>query len=148
MQHECYFFESKDGDKHAEAVATIMAAIADCKGIAGGQAVGKLITDYTRIPAEKVKKDGENYVFDFRIEGEMDELVKFNDLGSIYGDIENEVVYFKAKHSNTFLAPLERSKVIEVLKKDAKSPEDGEAAKAVLQILKNWAELDDDDIVE
>jgi hypothetical protein len=148
MQHECYFFESKDGDKHAEAVATIMAAIADCKGIAGGQAVGKLITDYTRIPAEKVKKDGENYVFDFRIEGEMDELVKFNDLGSIYGDIENEVVYFKAKHSNTFLAPLERSKVIEVLKKDAKSPEDGEAAKAVLQIFKNWAELDDDDIVE
>jgi hypothetical protein len=107
-----------------------------------------LITDYTRIPAEKVKKDGENYVFDFRIEGEMDELVKFNDLGSIYGDIENEVVYFKAKHSNTFLAPLERQKVIEIIKKDAKSPEDGEAAKAVLQILKNWAELDDDDIVE
>lgn len=148
MQHNAYFFEPKDGDKHAEGIATIMAALADCKGIAGGKAVGKLITEYTRIPAEKVKKDGDNYVYDFRIEGEMDELVEFPSLGSIYGDTENEVVYFKAKHPNTFLAPLERIKVIEIIKKDTKSPENGEAAEAILQIFRDWAELDDEDIVE
>ena len=148
MQHKCYFFESKDGDKHAESIATIMAAFADVKGVASGKAVGRLITDYTRIPADKVKKDGENYVFDFHVEGEMDELVEFPSLGSIYGDSENEVVYFKAKHSKTFLAPLERRKVIEIIKKDTKNPENCGAAKAVLQIFKDWTELDDEDIVE
>ena len=148
MQHNAYFFEPKDGDKHAETIATIMAAFADVRGDDSGKAVGRLITDYTRIPADKVKKDGENYVFDFYIEGEMDELVEFPSLGSIYGDSKNEVVYFKAKHSKTFLAPLERMKVIEIIKKDTKSPENGEAAEAILQIFRDWAELDDEDIVE
>lgn len=148
MQHECYHFEPKDGDKNAETIATVMAAIADVKGIAGGVAVGKIISGYTRIPDDKIKKDGENYVYDFRIEGEMDELVEFETLGSIYGDVKNEIVYFKAKHRNTFLAPLEREKALEFIKKDLKDSEKRTMAKAVLEMFNEWAELDDEDIVE
>lgn len=148
MQNHAYFFESKDGDERAERIATIMAAIADIRGIAGGIAVGKLISEYARIPANKVTKNGDNYVYDFRIEGEMDELVEFETLGSVYGDVKNEVIYFKAKHRNTFLAPLEYEKAMKVLKQDLSDPENKESAKAIITLFKEWTELDDEDIVE
>jgi hypothetical protein len=148
MENDLYTFEPKNGDKNAEAIATIMAAIADHKGIAGGKAVGKLIENYGRLPLKKCQKKDDKYVYDFRIEGELEELVAFESLGSIYGNMENEVVYFKARHAKTFLAPLERAKAVECIKKDLKDPEKAEAADAILQILSNWTELDDDDIVE
>ena len=147
MQHECYHFEPKDGDKNAETVATIMAAIADVKGIAGGVAVGKIISGYTRIPDDKVKKDGENYIYDFRIEGEMQEYMETT-FGSLYADEKKEVFYFDPSKKG-FMESILKKKFYDSIKADLNSedPEKQLGAECVMNILRDWTELDDEDII-
>lgn len=92
------------------------------------------------------EKDGK-LVYDLRVKGEMEEYVETK-LGSLYADSKNEVFYFDSAKKG-FMEPILEKKFYESIKADldSKDPEEQLGAECVMTIIKDWTELDDDDIV-
>ena len=92
------------------------------------------------------EKDGK-LIYDFTIEGEMQEYVKTK-FGSLYGDPDTEVYYFDFTKKG-FMEPILKRKFCENIKADLDSddPEKRLGAEGVAHIFENWTELDDEDIV-
>jgi hypothetical protein len=117
-------------------------------GIKNGEVVKAIHESFEPLPEKHLKKDGDKYLYDFYIQGDMDAYVSEDTLGILYGDEKNEVYFFEAKHKG-FMAPILRKKFFKGIAEDLKS-EDGEkrsAAVAIGTICKEWTELDEEDIV-
>jgi hypothetical protein len=92
------------------------------------------------------EKDGK-LIYDFRVEGEMQEYVETK-FGSLYADSKVEVFYFDSAKKG-FMEPILKKKFYESIKADLNSEDSEEqlGADCVMNIIKDWTELDDDDIV-
>jgi hypothetical protein len=150
IKNHFYHFEAKEGldRKHALVLAMGIAVMAANEGIKNGHIVKAIHESFESLPEEHLKKEGDKYLYDFYIQGDMHAYVTENTLGILYGDEKNEVYYFEAKHKG-FMTPILRKKFFEGIAKDLKS-EDSEkraAAVAVGTICKEWTELDEEDIV-
>lgn len=96
---------------------------------------------------EDVKEKDGKFTYDFRIEGEMQEYVETK-VGSLYADSKVETFYFDSAKKG-FMEPILKKKFYEGIKADLDSedPEKQLGAECVMEIIKDWTELDDDDIV-
>jgi hypothetical protein len=92
------------------------------------------------------EKDGK-FIYDFRIKGEMQEYVETK-VGSLYADAKKETFYFDSAKKG-FMEPILKKKFMNGIKADLNSedPEKQLGAECVMEIIKDWTELDDDDIV-
>jgi hypothetical protein len=92
------------------------------------------------------EKDGK-FIYDFRIKGEMQEYVETK-VGSLYADAKKEPFYFDSAKKG-FMEPILKKKFMNGIKADLNSedPEKQLGAECVMEIIKDWTELDDDDIV-
>ena len=86
-------------------------------------------------------------VYDYQIEGEMDKYVN-SKIGSLYADKENEVFYFDSAKKG-FMEPILKKRFCTGVKADLNSDdvEKQFGAKFIMNIIENWTELDDEDIV-
>jgi hypothetical protein len=150
IKHELYFFEPKEGveREHALAIATGISVLAAHRGIKNGKVVAAIHERYAHLPEKHVKKDGDKYLYDFYIQGEMDAYVTEDTLGILYGDQENEVYFFDSKYKG-FMEPILKKKFFDGIAKDleSKEAERRAAAIAVEEIKHDWTELDENDIV-
>ena len=96
---------------------------------------------------EDVKEKDGKFTYDFRIEGEMQEYVETK-VGSLYADSKVETFYFDSAKKG-FMEPILKKKFYEGIKADLDSedPERQLGAECVMEIIKDWTELDDDDII-
>lgn len=96
---------------------------------------------------EDVKEKDGKFIYDFRIEGEMQEYVETK-VGSLYADSKVETFYFDSAKKG-FMEPILKKKFYEGVKADLDSedPEKQLGAECVMEIIKDWTELDDDDII-
>ena len=96
---------------------------------------------------EDVKEKDGKFTYDFRIEGEMQEYVETK-VGSLYADSKVETFYFDSAKKG-FMEPILKKKFYEGVKADLDSedPEKQLGAECVMEIIKDWTELDDDDII-
>ena len=150
VKNQFYHFEPKEGiDRKLALIAAVgIAVMAADQGIKNGQVVKAIHENFESLPEKHLKKEGDKYLYDFYIQGDMGAYVTENTLGILYGDEKNEVYFFEAKHKG-FMAPILKKKFFEGIAKDLKS-EDSEkrsAAVAIGTICKEWTELDEEDIV-
>jgi hypothetical protein len=150
FKNELYYFEPKEGidRKTAMITAVAFAVMASRRGIENGKAIRAIHENFEHLPEKHVNKDGDKYTYDFFISGDMHEFVSEDSMGSLYGDEEKKVYFFEAKMKG-FLAPILRKKFFEGILNRLKSedPEEKAMAIAVREILKDWTELDEDDII-
>ena len=92
------------------------------------------------------EKDGK-FIYDFRIEGEMQEYMETT-FGSLYADEKKEVFYFDPSKKG-FMESILKKKFYDSIKADLNSedPEKQLGAECVMNILRDWTELDDEDII-
>lgn len=144
-----YFRSAKEGmpDEVANAAAEAMAHIAVLKG--AKSAVAALIVHEKFEPLKKkdIKEENGKLIYDFTVEGEMQEYVETK-YGSLYADAKKEAFYFDSAKKG-FMEPILKKKFYEDIKADLNSdnPDDQLGAECTLDIIKNWTELDDEDIV-
>lgn len=150
FKNELFYLEPKEGLSRKEAMLTAMAiAVAAAqKGIKNGKAVLAIHERFALLPEKHVKKDGDKYVYDFYIQGDMHDYITEDSMGVLYGDEENKVYFFEPKLKG-FLAPILKRKFFEGILENRKSEDEEKKAMAigVREILKDWTELDENDIV-
>lgn len=154
IEHQLYWFQPNKDFPHpedAERISTIIAAVCDIKGVKQAKIVGKIIENFVRLDDKDVKttEDPEKVNFEFFIQGDLFAYVSEPTLGTLYGNTDKEVFFFEPTHKG-FMGPILKKKFREGILQDVKS-EDLEkkvAAIAVIEILDNWVELDEEDIVK
>jgi hypothetical protein len=150
FKNELFYFEPKEGLDRKMAMVTAMAisVMASHRDIENGKAIRAIHENFEHIPEKHVKKEGDKYIYDFRVEGEMHDYITEDSMGVLYGDEENKVYFFEAKLKG-FLAPILKRKFFEGILENRKSEDEEKKAMAigVREILKDWTELDESDIV-
>ena len=124
--------------------ATVLAAL----GVEHARVIVALYENFAEAPEKDVTKDGENYKYDFYVQGDLELFVETK-YGCLYGSHEHEAYFFKSAHPG-FLAPIELSKFVEGIERDIHGDDEDNktSAELVKEILKKWVELDEEDIVE
>lgn len=150
FENKVFFFESDDEDipyltavQASEAKAMIDYATDD----ESASAALYIHEKCNLLDKEEVQKKGDKFIYDFKIKGEMVKVVKTK-VGSLYADKENQAYYFDSLHKG-FMEPLLKKNFCRCVKEDLDS-EDSErqlGAQCVMSILKDWTELDDEDII-
>lgn len=148
MDNGRFFLESEDDKELAKMVAAVFAKTAAEHGDEGAEILLTILKTFNEVPDEHVEKCDENYRYSYLIEGELVPLVKTG-MGCFYANKEDEVFYFDTPHDG-FIRRIEMEKFIEGLDKDRHSDdaERSKAANAILKILKNWTELNKEDVYE
>lgn len=146
IKNRMFYFEPTEGHNRraARMTATVLAAL----GIEAARAIEVLYEDFAEVSEKDITKDGENYKYDFHVQGDLELFVETK-YGCLYGSHEHETYFFKSAHPG-FLAPIEFSKFIEGIERDihGDNEDDKTGAELVKEILKTWVELDKEDIVE
>lgn len=144
-----YFKSAKEEmpDEVANAAAEAMAHIAVLKGAKSAVAALIVHEEFELLEKEDIEEKDGKLTYDFRIEGEMEEYVEAK-VGSLYADAEKRAFYFDSAKKG-FMEPILKKKFYEGVKADLDSedPEKQLGAECVMDIIKNWIELDDEDIV-
>jgi hypothetical protein len=150
LKNRMFFFKSTRENlpyhvavKAAEAMANIVVA----KGAKSAVPALLVHRECAVLNEGDVQEKDDKLIYDFRVEGEMEEYVETK-VGSLYADAKNEVFYFDSAKKG-FMEPILKKKFYEGIKADLSSndPEDQLGAECVMDIIKDWTELDDDDIV-
>jgi len=150
MKTKFYYFKSaKEGmpDEVANAASEAMAHIAVLKGAKSAVAALVIHEKFELLKKKDITEKDGKLIYDFTIEGEMEEFVETK-YGSLYGDADKEAFYFDSAKKG-FMEPILKKKFYEGIKADLDSddPEEKLGAECVIDIIKNWTELDEDDIV-
>ena len=145
LEHEVLYVESEEEDAYDKMYAITCLACID--EVEKAVAIKKMIENFARLTKDQVKKDGENYSFDFGISGELEVAVS-NKFGTLYTSSEHHAWYFEAKHPNTFLEKIEFEKFVENIFHDLADCEASLNALSVLVVMKEWVKLDNKDIVK
>ena len=144
-----YFKSAKEGmpDEVANAAAEAMAHIAVLKGAKSAVAALVIHEKFELLKKEDITEKDGKLSYDFRIEGEMEEYVETK-VGSLYADSEKKAFYFDTAKKG-FMEPILKKKFYEGIKADLDSddPEEKLGAECVMDIIKDWTELDDEDII-
>lgn len=153
-EHRLYWFQPNKDFPHPEdagRISTVMAAVCNIKGIKTAKVVNHIIENFVRLDDKDVKttENSEKVNYEFYIQGELSAYVEEPTLGTLYGNSDKEVFFFEPTHKG-FMGPILKKKFREgiSLDLDSKDLEKKAAAVAVIEILDNWVELDDDDIVK
>jgi len=144
-----YFKSAKKGmpDEVANAASEAMAHIAVLKGAKSAVAALIIHEKFELLKKEDVEEKDGKLIYDFTIGGELTEYVETK-YGSLYGDPEKSAFFFDASKKG-FMEPILKKKFMEGIEADLDSddPEEKLGAECVMDIIKNWTELDEDDIV-
>ena len=150
LKNHMFFFKStKENLPYHVAVkaAEAMANIAVAKHAKSAVPALLVHRECALLNKEDVQEKDGKLIYDFRIEGEMQEYVETK-FGSLYANDKVEVFYFDSAKKG-FMEPILKKKFYEGIKADLSSndPKDQLGAECVMDIIKDWTELDDDDIV-
>lgn len=145
-----YYFKSAKKempDDVAHAASEAMAHLAVLKGAKSATAALIIHEKFELLKKKDIEEKDGKLIYDFRIEGEMQEYVETK-FGSLYADSEKEAFYFDSAKKG-FMEPILKKKFYEGIKADLDSedPEKQLGAECVIEIIKNWTELDDEDII-
>lgn len=147
-EEKMYFFEPVEGieEDTATRAATLMAALACQADTKAAKFVAAIYEKCDAIKKEYLKKDGDNYILDAKLDGELEALVE-SKYGILYGNGDEKLFFFDTPHTG-FLRQIELEKFVEGIHNDIESDDDERqlGAEIVEEILKNWAELDPEDI--
>lgn len=147
-EEKMYFFEPMEGleENAATKLATLMAAIACHADSNAAKFVAAIYERCDAVKKEYLKKDGDNYILDARLSGELEALVE-SKYGTLYGNDDEKLYFLDTPHPG-FLRQIELEKFVEGIHADTES-DDAErqlGAEIVEDILKNWVELDPEDV--
>ena len=149
IENHMFFFKTIKGLPCRVAVkaAEVMAKIAVAKHAESAIPALLIHKEYALLDEKDVKEKDGKFIYDFRVEGEMDEYVK-SKVGSFYADAKSKVFYFESTKKG-FMEPLLEKRFYEGVKEDLDSddPEKQLGAVCIVNIIKDWIELDDEDIV-
>lgn len=150
FENKVFFFKRTDENTPyniAVKSAEIMANIAAATNAETAIAALTIHKELFLLDEENVHEKDGKFVYDFRVEGEMQAYIKTK-VGYLYGDKENEVFYFDSVKKG-FIKPLLKKRLCASLEEDLNSdnPERQVGAKCILMVIEKWAELDDEDIV-
>ena len=150
FENRVFFFESNDKDVPYHSIVRAAEVLANFAIITHNKSAMLALFIHKKcalLSEENVQKEDDKFVYDFRVKGEMQELVETK-VGSLYADKENEVFYFNPS-TKGFMESILKKKFYVSIERDLDS-DDHESqlgAKCILSILENWTELDDDDII-
>lgn len=147
-EKKLYFFEPMEGLEEVAATkaATIMAAIACHADSKAAKFVAAIYEKCDAVKKEYLRKDGDNYILDAKLDGELEALVE-SKYGTLYGNDDKKLYFLDTPHAG-FLRQIELEKFVEGIHGDTES-DDAErqlGAEIAEDILKNWVELDSEDI--
>jgi hypothetical protein len=150
LNNHMFFFKlAKEGIPYRVAVeaAEAMAKIAIAKGAESAVPALLVHRKCALLYEEDVQEKDGKFIYDFYVKGEMEEYVETK-VGSLYADEKKEVFYFDPAKKG-FMESILTKKFYEGIKADLDSddPEEKLGAECVMTILKDWTELDDEDIV-
>lgn len=149
IKNKVYYFKAKEGIPYpvALAAAEAIATIAATKHVKSAIPVLLIHEECALLKEEYVQEKDGKFIYDFRIEGEMEEFVK-SKVGSLYVDTKKKVFYFESVKKG-FMEPILEKKFYEGIEADLDSedPEKKLGAEYVTKIIEDWSELDDEDIV-
>lgn len=150
MKTKLYYFKSAKKempDDVANTAAEAMAHLAVLKGAKSAVAALVIHEKFGLLKKENVKEKDGKLTYDIAIEGEMQEYVETK-VGSLYGDPDKEAFYFDSAKKG-FMEPILKKKFYEGIKADLDSDDSEKqlGAECVMDIFKDWTELDDEDIV-
>jgi len=150
LKNHMFFFKAAKKDLPYRVVvkaAEAMANIAVAKHVESAVPAFFIHKECALLDEKDVQEKDGKLIYDFRIEGEMQEYVETK-VGSLYADSKVEVFYFDTAKKG-FMEPILKKKFYEGIKADLNSedPEEQLGAECVMDIIKDWTELDDDDIV-
>ena len=145
-----YYFKSAKKempDEVANAAAEAMAHLAVLKGAKSATAALIIHEKFELLKKEDVKEEDGKLSYDFTIGGELVEYVETK-YGSLYGDPEKNAFFFDASKKG-FMEPILKKKFMDGIKADLDSDneENKLGAECVMDIIENWTELDEDDII-
>ena len=147
---QLYYFKSANKEMPNEVANATAEAVAHIAVITGSKVATAILIIHEKFKLLKkediTEKDGK-LIYDFRIEGEMQEYVETK-FGSLYGDSNIEVYYFDFTKKG-FMEPILKRKFCENIIEDLNSDDSEKklGAEFVADIFENWTELDDEDIV-